>query len=144
MTTAARRAAVRAILKRREVATQEELRTLLARAGHAVTQATLSRDLAHLDARRTHRGYQLPSEAAPAPDPLHAMGALVQSIDHNGQLVVIHTTAGAASAIASALDSARLPEVIGTVAGDDTIFVAPARGTTAARVVHALRRRMET
>ncbi|MBA3541468.1 MAG: arginine repressor, partial [Deltaproteobacteria bacterium] len=62
--------------------------------------------------------------------------------DHNGVLVVIHTVPGAASAIALALDHARLADVIGTIAGDDTIFIAPARGATAARVATTLRRRL--
>ena len=54
----------------------------------------------------------------------------MRSIDDNGTLVVIHTTPGAAQVVASALDRARLPEVLGTIAGDDAIFVAPARGVT--------------
>ncbi len=142
--TEARRAAIRALLKRREVGTQEELRALLARAGHAVTQATLSRDLAALGARRAHRAsggsaYELGEVAG---DPLHAVGALIVDVDHNGTLVVVRCATGAASAIAVALDQARLPEVIGTIAGDDTIFIAPARGQAAAKVATMLRRRL--
>ena len=147
--TSTRRTAIRALLKRREIATQEELRAVLARTGHAVTQATLSRDLAALGARRVHRAsggaaYELPDTASTtvADDPLHAINALVVEIEHNGSLVVVRTMTGAASAIAVALDHARLPEVIGTIAGDDTIFIAPARGHTAAKVALLLRRRI--
>lgn len=144
-----RRAAIRALLARKEIATQEELRAQLARAGHAVTQATLSRDLAALGARRVHRAtggtaYELPG--APVidggADPLSALGALVVDVVHNGTLVVVRTQPGAASAIAAVLDRARLPEIIGTIAGDDTIFLAPARGHAAGRLAHVLRRRI--
>lgn len=143
----ARRAAIRALLARREVTTQEELRALLAKAGHAVTQATLSRDLAALGARRAPRAhggaaYELPGATDPPDELAAAVGALVVEIDHNGSLVVVRTVVGAASAIAVALDRARLPEVIGTIAGDDTIFIAPARGQAPGKLATLLRRRL--
>lgn len=141
--TTARRAAIAALLRRRPVATQTELRALLARAGHAVTQATLSRDLARLGARRAHRpgggtAYELPGAAAdePAGD---GLGALVTAVEDNGVLVVVRTRPGAAPAVALALDQARVPGVLGSVAGDDTIFVAPTRGAALAKVASRLR-----
>ena len=113
----------------------------LAQAGFEVTQATLSRDLARLGAARvsgpgggTH--YQLSPEERR--DGLPALGKLVASVSSNGFLVVIRTHPGSAPAVARAVDLAGLPEVLGSIAGDDTIFVAPstARGgpALAARV----------
>jgi transcriptional regulator of arginine metabolism len=143
MTTATRtrRTEIRSLIARRPVATQEELRSLLADLGHDVTQATLSRDLAQLGAKRvaqpgggTH--YELP-DAPPRAVPL--LADLVRTIDDNGTLVVVHTTPGAAQVVASALDRARVPEVLGTIAGDDAIFIAPARGISTSRVIRKLR-----
>lgn len=134
--TRARRTEIRALIASRPVATQEELRELLSARGHVVTQATLSRDLAKLGARRAAGGpYEL-SDAPPRPP---VLGDLVRAVDDNGSLVVIHTSAGAAQVVASTFDRARLPEALGTIAGDDTIFVAPARGVTTARLARRLR-----
>lgn len=132
--TRERRSTIRELIAARPVATQEELRALLAARGHAVTQATLSRDLAHLGAHRTTHGYELPDAAAPP-----VLPDLIRSIDDNGTLVVIHTAPGAAMVVASALDRARPAEILGTIAGDDAIFVAPARGVAAAKLVKRVR-----
>ena len=139
--TKTRRDEIRAIIASRPVATQEDLRELLAARGHAVTQATLSRDLAQLGARRAAQpgggtAYELPLDGAPR-TPL--LRDLVRAVDDNGSLVVIHTTAGAAQVVASTFDRAHLPEALGTIAGDDTIFVAPARGVTTAKLARRLR-----
>jgi transcriptional regulator of arginine metabolism len=139
--TRERRNDIRALITSRQVATQEELRSLLADRGHDVTQATLSRDLANLGARRAAQPgggtyYELPDTIRPS-TPL--LADLVRTIDDNGTLVVIHTSAGAANVVAGLLDRARLPEVLGTIAGDDAIFIAPARGITTARVIKKLR-----
>jgi transcriptional regulator of arginine metabolism len=138
--TRARRAEIRSLIAARPVATQEELRELLAAKGHEVTQATLSRDLAKLGARRAAGGaYELPDATPRVP----LLSDLVRQVDDNGSLVVIHTTAGAAQVVASTFDRARLPEALGTIAGDDTIFVAPARGVTTARLARRLRELVE-
>ena len=139
--TRTRRTEIRSLIASRPVATQEELRALLAGRGHDVTQATLSRDLAQLGARRVAQPgggtqYELP-DAPPRAVPL--LGDLVRTIDDNGTLVVVHTTPGAAQVVASALDRARVPEVLGTIAGDDAIFIAPARGISTSRVIRRLR-----
>ncbi len=124
-TPAGRRALVARLLRSRRIGTQEELLEALARAGVRCTQATLSRDLARLGARRgalPGRGgfYELPDG-----DGLAALRGLVSSVAANGWLVVVRTLPGSAPAVARAIDLARLPEVLGTIAGDDTIFVAP-------------------
>jgi transcriptional regulator of arginine metabolism len=139
--TRERRTEIRSLITSRQVSTQEELRSLLADRGHDVTQATLSRDLAQLGARRAAQPgggtyYELP-ETPRAATPL--LADLVRTIDDNGTLVVVHTTSGAAMVVAGLLDRARLPEVLGTIAGDDAIFIAPARGITTARVIKKLR-----
>lgn len=128
-----RRTLIKGLVSSQPIATQEELRAVLAERGHDVTQATLSRDLAHLGAHRTAHGYEL-ADAPPTmlPD-------LVRSVDDNGTLVVIHTAPGAAHVVASALDRAKPVEILGTIAGDDAIFVAPTRGVAANRLAKRVR-----
>ena len=144
-TTEARRQAIRRLIQGRKVATQEDLRALLASQGFDVTQGTLSRDLARLRARRAPVAqggtvYELPPESVTAASPglLEALDPLVRGVRDNGALVVVHTTPGAAQAVALALDQARLPEVLGTIAGDDTVFVAPVQAASASRLTRVL------
>jgi transcriptional regulator of arginine metabolism len=143
-TTEARREAIRRLIRGGKVATQEDLRERLADQGFDVTQGTLSRDLARLGARRAPAAeggtiYELPPEgAASPPGLLEALDPLVRGVRDNGTLVVVHTTPGAAQAVALALDQARLPEVLGTIAGDDTVFVAPVQAASASRLTRVL------
>jgi transcriptional regulator of arginine metabolism len=112
------------------VSTQEELLEALRREGFRATQATLSRDLARLSARRVSRpegSYYEIGDGAPA-SVAAAVSGLVSDVAANGSLVVIRTLPGSAAAVARAIDLARLPGVLGTIAGDDTVFVAPSRG----------------
>ncbi len=125
-----RRAAVARIIAARRISTQEELLEALRRAGVRATQATLSRDLARLGARRVSRPnggavYELDEEVRG--DGIEALRGLVGDVRANGSLVIVRTPPGSAPAVARAIDLAHLPEVLGTIAGDDTIFVAPAR-----------------
>ena len=138
-TKAARHARIVALLGEHPVRSQAELAALLQRAGVHVTQGTLSRDLDELGAvkLRTPDGglpvYVVPEDGSPltargADDaPPHRLarliGELLTSADASGNLVVLRTPPGAAHFLASALDRAGLPEVIGTIAGDDTILV---------------------
>jgi transcriptional regulator of arginine metabolism len=124
-----RRDAVARIVRSRRVATQEELLAALAEAGFRATQATLSRDLARLGARRVSRpegGTFYEVEAAAEGNGLGALRGLVREITANASIVVVRTHPGSAPAIARAIDLGQVPEVLGTIAGDDTIFVAPA------------------
>ena len=144
--TRTRRAEIRALIASRPVATQEQLRELLASRGHDVTQATLSRDLAQLGARRAPvpgggTAYELP-DAVPRTAPL--LRDLVLGIDDNGTLVVVHTAPGAAQVVAGMLDHAHVPEVLGTIAGDDAIFVAPVRNVPAPRLARRIRELIRT
>jgi transcriptional regulator of arginine metabolism len=140
-----RRAAIRELIRSRTVATQEELRQLLASRGYEVTQATLSRDLARLGARRValrQGGTAYEVEEVRVPDGEESLVAhrdQVTSVMETDSLVVVHTLPGAASAVALGVDRARLPEVAGTIAGDDTIFIAPSRAVTPARIARQLK-----
>jgi transcriptional regulator of arginine metabolism len=134
-----RREVVARIIRSRRIPTQEELLSALTEAGERATQATLSRDLARLGARRVSRPgggmfYELPE----ADGALGALRAQVSAISANASLVVIRTVPGSANAVARAVDVAQLPEVLGTIAGDDTIFVAPAAGLRPPRLAARL------
>lgn len=144
--TRARRAAIVELIRTRHVATQAELRELLAARGFDVTQATLSRDLAKLHARRASlpdggTAYELEGFSARSgtePAQLAAMADLVVGVRDGAAMVVVHTRPGVAAAIATLLDQARLETVIGTIAGDDTIFVVPERKVTAKALARSL------
>jgi transcriptional regulator of arginine metabolism len=128
--TRRRREAVSRILRAGPVATQEELLASLRREGFRATQGTLSRDLARLGARRVSRpdgSFYEVGDGAPAAVAA-AVAGLVSAVATNGSLVVIRTLPGSAPAVARAIDLARLAGVLGTIAGDDTVFVAPSRG----------------
>jgi len=123
-----RQQAIANLLEAHEVSTQQELRTLLHETGFDVTQATVSRDLERLGAMRVRRHgrlvYALPEDAEDATDPIAqvviALG-LVRSQAASGNLLVLRTGPGNAQPVALAFDNAGLPELIGTIAGDDTI-----------------------
>ena len=139
----ARRNAVREILSRGSAASQEELQRALAERGIHAAQPTISRDLVALGATRLPAAGG-PRYAIPGGDtalPIDPVRGLAESIASNGTLVVVRTKAGAASTVARAIDDARLGEVMGTIAGDDTIFVAPARAGAGA--VEAAARRLK-
>ncbi len=141
-----RRETIRRLIRAQRVATQEELRERLAGEGFDVTQATLSRDLARIGARRVTlpeggSTYELEG-LGPAPSqdhPLAVLRPMVVDMDFNDSTVVVHTIPGAASPVALALDRARLEEVLGTIAGDDTVFVAPRRAMSPGKVCKQLR-----
>jgi transcriptional regulator of arginine metabolism len=136
---AARHAKIVSLLTGHQVRSQTDLADLLAEAGVRVTQATLSRDLDELGAvkLRTPDGgqpiYVVPEDGAPiaarqsndAPPQRLArlLGELLISAEASANLVVLRTPPGASNFLASALDRASLPEVLGTIAGDDTILV---------------------
>lgn len=136
------------IIRHTPVSSQEALSKLLRRHGQKVTQATLSRDLEELGAfKARHNGggpvYRLPDDPAEAKaDWLRRMLAeFALDVASSGNMVVIRTPPGGASAVARAIDAAEMPEVLGTVAGDDTIFVvsrAEKGGTKLAGMLRAL------
>ena len=153
VTKAARQARIVELLEAAPVPSQTELGRLLAASGVAVTQATVSRDLDELGAVkvRTPAGtaYALTPEGQPRPGTAEAVDArlgrlleeLLVSAEATGDLVVLRTPPGGANLLASALDRAGLPDVAGTLAGDDTVLLitrspaAPASSSLAERLL---------
>ena len=131
---------------------QAELMVLLADHGIETTQATLSRDLDELGAVKL-RGpdggtpvYRIPEDGSPLPGVeggtsrlSRLLGELLVSADASGNLAVLRTPPGAAHYLASALDRAALHEVVGTIAGDDTIIVVAREPLTGDQLVALLR-----
>jgi len=132
-----RRNQILELLHSQSVATQEELRRKLARRGIHVTQATVSRDIEELGLVKTRDGYRLPEAAGPAPPQPElslVLKEFVREVCQASNLVIVKTYPGNAHTVGVVLDAEKWPEVAGTVAGDDTIFVATARACDAARV----------
>lgn len=133
-----RQRAIADLIRENALTSQDELADRLAILGYAVTQATISRDLEQLGAvkvrRAGHLSYVLPDRAVQSPGPRLAavFRDWVRSIDTAGNLVVIRTPPGSAHLVGVVLDQSDLPEIVGTICGDDTIFVA-CRGADDAR-----------
>ncbi len=130
----ARQRLIRDIVSAQAIATQQELVAALKRRGLRATQATVSRDIAELGLLRVPRNgqvvYALPPAGSPALNPQRAEARLKRLLREvplrvrRGQgLAVLLTTPGSAQPVCAALDACRWPEVVGTVAGEDTIFV---------------------
>lgn len=122
--------ALRGLLTEGKISTQEELVQELRAQQFEVTQSTISRDLSRLGAVKARDAsgrivYRLPEDQpTSAPIPTDLKG-LVTNVEHNGSLIVILTTPGSASLVAHQLDKTKPEGILGTIAGDDTIFVAP-------------------
>lgn len=156
MSRTQRQSRVLELLEDNAVHSQGELADLLMAEGIEVTQATLSRDLVEVGAVKVRRGralvYAVPSEASPAGGLAHtgmlgeAAGTrlrrtceeLLVSATVAGALVVLRTPPGAANYLASAIDQTRDPEVLGTIAGDDTIMLIAETPNRAAAVADRL------
>jgi transcriptional regulator of arginine metabolism len=122
-----RRDALRRIIRDGEVGRQAELVRLLKRAGFAVTQSSVSRDLRDLGVAKVGDRYVLPEDAtAPVADLRLVSSFVQQAVPAGPHLTVVRTTIGSAQSVALAIDRARWPEVVGTISGDDTIFIATA------------------
>lgn len=119
------------IIKEKDISTQEELVQELRKSGFSVTQATVSRDIKELGLIKVPGGagvsrYTLPGETVNTwnDDRLKRLfKSSVISMDSSENLIIIKTLPGEAQGVASAVDNAQWPEIIGTVAGDDTILV---------------------
>ncbi len=118
--------AIRTLLQAGPVFSQDELRRKLVRRGYDVTQATLSRDIHDMRLFKGPNGYAVPNGAAddddlPSMDSVFADFGL--SVRQATNQLVVRTTTGGAQPVAASLDHENLPEVLGTIAGDDTILV---------------------
>lgn len=125
----ARQFAIKEIIGTSPVSSQDELRLELRKRGFRVTQATLSRDLTELGVGRVASGngarYMLhPASEVQILRPL--VGAEVLSIGSNESVIVVRTLPGCANAVGEFLDSVNDPDIIGTIAGDNTLLVIPA------------------
>ncbi|UOY02666.1 arginine repressor [Blastococcus sp. PRF04-17] len=136
VTRSARQARIVALIESQPVTSQTQLAALLAESGVEVTQATLSRDLEELGAVKLRgsdgapASYVLPPENAPLRPAQAAPARLIRLLadllvhaEGSANLAVLRTPPGAAQFLASALDKVGLPEVLGTIAGDDTVLV---------------------
>ena len=106
------------LIRAKPIGTQEDLRALLERSGMPSTQSSVSRDLEELGVVKHHGHYTLPRTNGTA-----VRGLL--SLDQAGDtLIIARTIPGLASAVAVEIDAAAIPEIVGTIAGEDTIFIA--------------------
>jgi transcriptional regulator of arginine metabolism len=150
-TRVARQARIVELITKRAVRSQGELLALLEASGIETTQATLSRDLDDLGAVKLRGAdggtpvYVIPEDGSPVRGVeggttrlSRMLGELLVSADASGNLAVLRTPPGAAHYLASALDRAALHDVVGTIAGDDTIFVVAREPLTGAELAQRL------
>ncbi len=122
--------AVKNLLLSNQVSTQDEIKSALEQQGYAVNQSKISRLLRKLGAIKVHNEqqqiiYSLPKDPAP-PSAKNVLSHLIVNIDRNETLIVVRTNPGSASLIARLLDHhGQELNILGTVAGDDTIFITP-------------------
>jgi transcriptional regulator of arginine metabolism len=145
MTKVARQKAIFDLLQRGPVESQDELQRVLARRGFEAGQATLSRDIRELGIVKTAGGYQIAGTGY-APEPvLPSVSRLVREfvveVRLAQNLLVLKTSVGSAQPVAAAVDAEDWPEVVGTLAGDDTILIISPDNRTAqqlARKIHGM------
>ena len=135
MSTQRRRTKILNLIQTRPVLSQTQLGQRLKAEGFHVAQATLSRDLRALNLVKTQGGYKLPQqlgsmEASPDQQRLTILQFMTEA-EAAGNLVVVRTHPGNASPVARSLDTIGWKEIVGTVAGDDTILVVTANAATA-------------
>ena len=127
MSKTARHKAILDLLDDGPVESQDSLQHSLVRKGFDVGQATLSRDIRELKLVKGREGYRRAGESLGAesvlPSVMHLVHQFVVEIHQAQNLLVVKTTVGAAQPVAAALDASRWPEVVGTLAGDDTVLV---------------------
>ena len=132
MTKTQRQHRIEALLGARSVTSQDQLVELLAEDGIEATQATVSRDLDEIGAVKVRLGggesvYAIPEQpqerVTPEDHLRRVFGDWVVKVEHSGNIAVVRTPPGSAHVVASALDRSGEPDVVGTVAGDDTLFV---------------------
>src|SRR3954470_13596782 len=106
------------LINAKPIGTQEDLRALLEKAGVPATQSSVSRDLEELGVVKHHGHYTLPRTNG-------STARVLLSLDQAGEsLVIARTVPGLASAVAVEIDAEAMPEIVGTIAGEDTIFIA--------------------
>jgi transcriptional regulator of arginine metabolism len=136
-----RRAAILRILRDSPVRNQDELVRVLKRQGFEATQSSVSRDLRELGVAKAGDHYIVPTADDAVPrNPFAAVAAFVREIKTAGtSLTVVKTTTGTAQSVTVAIDKARWPEIVGTISGDDTIFIATDDARDQRKLVERLR-----
>jgi transcriptional regulator of arginine metabolism len=123
----ARRIVLAKIIREQVVGRQTELVALLRKLGVVATQSSVSRDLRELGVAKMGDRYVLPSASTQAKSDFSTLKQFVSArLTAGNNLTVLKTTIGSAQSVAVAIDSAQWPEVVGTISGDDTIFIATA------------------
>lgn len=137
--------AIKEIIIENHVGSQEEILTLLNQRGFVLTQATLSRDLKFLKIAKVpsdRGGYiytipVVPRSVSRDNDGMSVLSSEV-TIEFSGQFAVLKTKPGYAGGIASDIDNGASKEIIGTIAGDDTILIIPREGMTRSKIIETL------
>ena len=142
MTKAYRHGQILNLIRSQPIRTQEDMAQALQRIGIAVTQVTLSRDLRELGLVKGPQGYREPDRAT-APDNeatslKRTLEEFVRDVKTAQNLVIIHTAAGNAQPVGAAIDRQAWPEIVGTIAGDDTVFAATPDARAAMRAKEKL------
>jgi transcriptional regulator of arginine metabolism len=123
----ARRTMLAKIIREQNVGRQTELVDLLRKLGHIATQSSVSRDLRELGVAKMGDRYVLPETGRQPKNDFSALKQFVSArLTAGTNLTVLKTTIGSAQSVAVAIDTAQWPEVVGTISGDDTIFIATA------------------
>jgi transcriptional regulator of arginine metabolism len=135
-----RRAAIVKIIRESVVHKQSELVDLLRLQGFDATQSSVSRDLRELQVAKAGDHYIVPANGVSQTDPFAAVSGFVTRLRTAGNsLTVINTRAGTAQSVAVVIDQSQWPEVVGTISGDDTIFIATEDGNAQQQLVARLR-----
>ena len=135
MNKAFRQGQILKLIRTKRILTQEDLaRELKQSQGIDTTQVTLSRDVRELGLLKTPEGYRQVDSTASGPDLATVVGELLQDVRAAQNLIVLKTSPGNANALAVALDNEDWPEVVGTIAGDDTVLVVAPDTETASRL----------
>ncbi|NPA36640.1 MAG: ArgR family transcriptional regulator [Chlorobi bacterium] len=138
--------AIRQIISEKNIGSQEELLNMLNEQGYNITQATLSRDLKFLKVAKVHDAsgyrYVIPEAGTKKPSEEYSSEGFplnrIEHLEFSGQLAVMKTKPGFANSIASVIDSYGIYEVLGTIAGDDTILLINREGISKSDIVNAL------
>jgi transcriptional regulator of arginine metabolism len=135
MNKAFRQGQILKLIRAKRILTQEDLaRELKLSHGIHTTQVTLSRDVRELGLLKTPGGYRQVESAASGPDLAMVLGDFLQDVRAAQNLIVLKTSPGHANALAVALDHENWPEIVGTIAGDDTVLIVAPDTDTAGRL----------
>lgn len=147
-TTLQRREEILRIIREETASSQHEILEHLIESGHRITQPTLSRDLREMGVAKTPDGYVLPGELSGGSPSRYSREERFEALVHDlvisavvsGSMVVLRTPPAEAQPVARAIDEAKIPDIAGSIGGDDTIFIA----TTSAAAARSLAKRITT